>query len=212
MYTHWCNAVLHVVILFYVAIYQTHHSSSTIPPHQPSFHDIYHQLLSRILELLTPGDLHRLCDASPEAQLAGFCSHGNFNRIDLFHYFEQQKLITPNSLGYLRGILQIIGRVDLCGLIVDYTNTYLSGSSLLHGEPVEEQCQPSSYEPCPPPHPPSSYEPRPPPFNPDYCGPSELLCMYWGPYSSPHCTIELEEVILASILPQPIIFTCTFSL
>ena len=168
-------AIYHIVLLFYVVVCQTHHSTSVTPQHQASLRDIYHQLLSRILGWLTPDDIYRLCDVSPEAQLAGFCNQANFNGIDLFHYFEQRKLITPTSLSYLRGYLKVIGRVDMCGLIDNYMDTYLNRSSLSHGKPLTE------------PHPPSHEihlsscgELHPPPFNPEYCDPSELLCMYYS--------------------------------
>jgi len=96
---------LHCFIWWFSFIVVMCHSPS-VTSQQPaanraSLHDIYCQLLGRILELLTADNFYQICDVSQEAQLAGFCNQANFRGVHLFHYFEQQNLIMPTNLGYL---------------------------------------------------------------------------------------------------------------
>ena len=98
----------------------------------------YRILLRRISKSLSTEEVNDMCYISQEAQSAGVQNKINFNGTVLFKFFEQRMLITDGNLDYLRELLQSIERIDLCKLIDDYMNSYLSGPFSSHSEPFAQ--------------------------------------------------------------------------
>jgi len=153
--------------------YQIHQLPSKIKPQTNTanvapHNNEYRHLLRKIAKLLTTDEVEDLCFISTEANSSGIRNKTNFSGIVLFKFFEQRMLITAENLEYLRNHLKNIYRVDLCHLIDEYTNTYLSGT---HRKPFAKPNPHVESHPLPnnvgPPLS-TSVESRPPPFNPEY--------------------------------------------
>jgi len=89
--------------------------------------NMYYQILGRISDSLSQQQVRDLCYISQEAEYAGVRHRVNLDGRMLFNFFEQQALIAPNNLEYLRALLCQIGRMDLCTFIDQYTRIYLGG-------------------------------------------------------------------------------------
>ncbi|XP_065917741.1 uncharacterized protein [Dysidea avara] len=127
----------------------------------------YRHLLRKIIKSLSTDEVDDLCFISTEANSSSVRNKANFSGIVLFKFFEQRMLITAENLDYLQSLLKDISRIDLCHLIDEYTNTYLSGTSFTYREPFAKPHLHAEPHPLPT-NASSSVESRPPPFNPEF--------------------------------------------
>jgi len=88
---------------------------------------MYNQLLWKVSNSLSQEQVRQLCYLSQEAEREGILHRPFLSSTMLFNFFEQQVLITPNNLEYLRQLLYQIGQMDLCALIDHYTTVWLGG-------------------------------------------------------------------------------------
>ena len=112
--------------------------------------NMYRQILRKISNSLSVEHVREICYLSQEAEYEGVRHRANLNGTMLFNFFEQQVLIAPNNLEYLRVRLYNIGRMDLCNFIDHYTRMYLGGQSTPLNKPTvpsgmmySQQMQPS---------------------------------------------------------------------
>ncbi|XP_065918399.1 caspase-8-like [Dysidea avara] len=127
----------------------------------------YRHLLRKIIKSLSTEEVDDLCFISTEVNSSSVRNKANFSGMVLFKFFEQRMLITAENLDYLQSLLKDISRIDLCHLIDEYTNTYLSETSFTYREPFTKPHL--HVEPHPlPTNALSSVESRPPPFNPEF--------------------------------------------
>ena len=144
----------------------------------------YRHLLRKIIKSLSTEEVDDLCFISTEVNSSSVRNKANFSGMVLFKFFEQRMLITAENLDYLQSLLKDISRIDLCHLIDEYTNTYLSETSFTYREPFTKPHL--HVEPHPlPTNALSSVESRPPPFNPEFSDHSKCLrylYVYMPPY------------------------------
>ena len=108
--------------------------------------NVYRQVLRQISNSLKVNELQELCISCEEARAAGVQHRVNLTGITLFNFLEQEHLISPDNLEYLREPLYVIGRMDLQHWIDQYTRSYLGGqpTPLIRQAPVH---QPPAYNP-----------------------------------------------------------------
>ena len=96
----------------------------------------YYQVLEKISSSLSQEQVRELCSLSQEAEHEGVCQRDNLDGLMLFNFFEQQMLIAPYNLEYLRVLLLKIGRMNLCNCIEQYTGKHLNGQPMPLHNPI----------------------------------------------------------------------------